>query len=130
MHAFEIPDGSVISVDTDFAFKMTLSTCPCVVVMDVITLELYFAIQVCQLHKDIEDNLLVQTILNHNNAINSQFGVRELTEVELIKIANDTQNERKRILAMGTPEVRDLGLIEAQDTKNIFTRILDVILRR
>ncbi len=67
---FDTPDGSTIEVRSNNAQLWRPDTCRCVLVFEVDTQELDFAIHVCELHKTVATGRLVSEVLNHNNTIN------------------------------------------------------------
>ncbi|MCH8004473.1 MAG: hypothetical protein IH934_07645, partial [Nanoarchaeota archaeon] len=105
-HIFDCPDGTLIEVKSDNARRWKSDSCDCILVFEMDTLELDFAIQVCQIHKAVRDVDLVSTVQLHNSSINLKFGNVELSELQINEISEDKINETSRIKTLGTPEIR------------------------
>ena len=103
---FDCPDCD-IEVKSDKAIRWYSDSCDCVLVFEVDTLELDFAIQVCQIHKTVADVDLVSTVLLHNNTLNQKLGTgTELTKAQSNELIRDRTTEKRRIISLGSPEVR------------------------
>ena len=103
---FDCPDCN-IEVRSDKATRWRSNSCDCVLVFEADTLELDFAVQVCDLHKAISNGQLVSTVLAHNNGFNNKFGVgADLTDTQAAEINNDRVVEKARIAALGSPVVK------------------------
>ena len=101
---FENPDGSTIEVRSPLAISWRPDSCRCILVFESNTLELDYAIHVCELHKGIADNRLVSTVLLHNNTINKSIPNPDEDDLRRISLARKT--EQKRIEALGSGETR------------------------
>ena len=106
-HIFDCPDGTLIEVESDNARRWRSDTCQCILVFEQDTLELDFAIQVCQLHKTVAAADLVSTVMSHCSTINHRLGIStDLTRTQKDELAQDRQTEQSRIAALGRPQIR------------------------
>jgi len=105
MTSFENPDGSIIEVRSPFAKSWRPDTCRCILVIELNTLELNYAIHVCELHKTITEARLVSTVLKHNNDINNSIP-NPVDEADENTISTARRTEQIRIEALGAGETR------------------------
>jgi len=103
--SFENLDGSIIEVRSPFARSWRPDSCRCILVIELNTLELNYAIHVCELHKTISDGRLVSEVLKHNNDINKSIP-NPIDEDDEHTISRARRAEQQRIEALGAGETR------------------------
>ena len=102
---FDLPDGTLIEVRSDQAIRWKSNSCQCCLVFEKDTLLLDFAIDVCQLHKNIANGRLVADVLSHNQIINRTLPSNP-TRTDRDRVAKDRETESKRIARIGRPQIR------------------------
>ena len=102
---FETPDGSQIQVRSNNAWRWRPDSCQCDLVFETNTLELDFAIHVCELHKGIPIATLFATVLKHENDLNAAIP-NPITERQENTLSASRRTENLRIAATGAGEVR------------------------
>lgn len=101
---FENPDRSTIEVRTNQACCWHLDSCQCVLVFEQDIVEWDYAVSVCELHKALTEQALLDAVLAHNRSFNVPTG--DLTERQMNDQAIAREAEARRILALGAPTVR------------------------
>lgn len=101
---FRNPDRSTIDVRTNQACCWHSDSCQCVLVFEQDTVVWDYAVQVCELHKALTDQTLLDTVLAHNQSFNVPSG--DLTERQANDQAIARSAEAQRILVLGRPTVK------------------------
>jgi len=102
---FDCNDTTKIEVRSNSALCWRSDSCQCVLVFEETSLEIDFAIQVCDIHKLLTNGQLVSTVLAHNNAINDTLPANP-TIPDKVANALKRKTEFDRIKRLGNPQTR------------------------